>query len=258
MPLDTANFHAVKRAACDRCHGQKLRCIPDEGLGKCNRCRAAKAECIYSALRRAGRPPSSKHAVTSRSEASHHHASDRSTRRQQDSERALASDWPLGTRISSTSKHHKRLRQQQQQQPQQQQNHNHQLSASRQRPGASDVTNPPLSVVNLTSISNSTDGFSTAGGSAESLNEEALTLSAFFTSSDSDFTPFIPCSDDTFTYEAHAPPDIGSQGHARESGNLHSHQSLWTDAISQTADLGPFDQASQQHESESVAPFYAR
>ncbi|KAH7045358.1 hypothetical protein B0J12DRAFT_156620 [Macrophomina phaseolina] len=45
------------RLSCDRCHGQKLRCVvsgPDQG---CRRCAQAGAECIFSPKARMGRPP---------------------------------------------------------------------------------------------------------------------------------------------------------------------------------------------------------
>lgn len=48
---------AIKqRVACDRCHGQKMRCIREGTQTKCNRCLAARAECVYSTARKAGRP----------------------------------------------------------------------------------------------------------------------------------------------------------------------------------------------------------
>lgn len=36
------------RLACDRCHGQKLRCPRQEGQGACQRCLRASATCIFS------------------------------------------------------------------------------------------------------------------------------------------------------------------------------------------------------------------
>lgn len=53
---------AVKRTACDRCHGQKMRCIRDSASdgSKCNRCIAANAICRFSLARKAGRPLSNK------------------------------------------------------------------------------------------------------------------------------------------------------------------------------------------------------
>lgn len=45
------------RAACDRCHGQKMKCIRDKALEKCNRCQASRAECTFSPARKSGRPP---------------------------------------------------------------------------------------------------------------------------------------------------------------------------------------------------------
>jgi len=36
------------RKSCDRCHGQKLRCIKREGNGDCIRCHRARAVCKYS------------------------------------------------------------------------------------------------------------------------------------------------------------------------------------------------------------------
>ncbi|KAK3170076.1 hypothetical protein OEA41_009461 [Lepraria neglecta] len=51
-----------KRAACDRCRGQKLRCLREDqnggsNNGKCIRCNTAGAVCSFSASKRAGRPP---------------------------------------------------------------------------------------------------------------------------------------------------------------------------------------------------------
>ena len=50
----------LKRSACDRCHGQKLRCPRnpgDEGFGKpCIRCQRAGAICTVSAVQKTGRP----------------------------------------------------------------------------------------------------------------------------------------------------------------------------------------------------------
>lgn len=46
-----------RRSACDRCRGQKLRCLREEGdFGSCNRCRRAKVICTTSPPRLAGRP----------------------------------------------------------------------------------------------------------------------------------------------------------------------------------------------------------
>ncbi|KAI1475091.1 hypothetical protein F4774DRAFT_304217 [Daldinia eschscholtzii] len=44
------------KPACDRCRGQKLRCIWD-GDTKCRRCTRADSVCIVAARRRQGRPP---------------------------------------------------------------------------------------------------------------------------------------------------------------------------------------------------------
>ncbi|KAL6715428.1 hypothetical protein ACLMJK_006389 [Lecanora helva] len=53
-----------KRAACDRCRGQKLRCLREPQAGndvaeKCIRCNTARAVCSFSQSKRAGRPPAS-------------------------------------------------------------------------------------------------------------------------------------------------------------------------------------------------------
>ena len=53
-----------KRAACDRCRGQKLRCLREAPgknteAGKCVRCSTAGAICCFSASKRAGRRPNS-------------------------------------------------------------------------------------------------------------------------------------------------------------------------------------------------------
>lgn len=64
---------AVKRAACDRCHGQKMRCIRNSAseASKCNRCIAANADCTFSLARKAGRPLSNKQSQDSRSIRQH-------------------------------------------------------------------------------------------------------------------------------------------------------------------------------------------
>jgi hypothetical protein len=63
--LHTCRAHlpmsAVKRTACDRCHGQKMRCIREETRAKCNRCMVVNAECVFGMARKAGRPPASVH-----------------------------------------------------------------------------------------------------------------------------------------------------------------------------------------------------
>ncbi|KAI2473348.1 hypothetical protein F4781DRAFT_188887 [Annulohypoxylon bovei var. microspora] len=38
-----------RRSACDRCKGQKLRCLRDPGEERCNRCTRANAECLTTA-----------------------------------------------------------------------------------------------------------------------------------------------------------------------------------------------------------------
>ena len=61
--LSTSSNHRqnqAKRAACDRCRGQKLRCLRETpGAGKCVRCNTAGAVCSFSLSKRAGRPPAS-------------------------------------------------------------------------------------------------------------------------------------------------------------------------------------------------------
>ncbi|KAK2880151.1 hypothetical protein FQN49_000530 [Arthroderma sp. PD_2] len=47
------------RLACDRCHAHKLRCLRSETTepgGKCDRCRRAAVQCVYSPPNRLGRP----------------------------------------------------------------------------------------------------------------------------------------------------------------------------------------------------------
>jgi len=59
----TARQGQGKRAACDRCRGQKLRCLREApggiSTGKCVRCNTAGAVCSFSVSKRAGRPPAS-------------------------------------------------------------------------------------------------------------------------------------------------------------------------------------------------------
>ncbi|KAF2278242.1 uncharacterized protein EI97DRAFT_465586 [Westerdykella ornata] len=52
---------AVKRAACDRCHGLKMRCIREENRAKCNRCLGAGSVCVFSVCKKAGRPARKNH-----------------------------------------------------------------------------------------------------------------------------------------------------------------------------------------------------
>ncbi|KAL3250620.1 hypothetical protein ABHI18_011093 [Aspergillus niger] len=93
---------AVKRAACDRCHGQKMRCIREPTRSSCNRCLAASALCIFSLARKAGRPST----------------------RQQGPKRALAGWTPVsnnrgGQQHQQPKKRRRRLQQEEQQQQQQ-------------------------------------------------------------------------------------------------------------------------------------------
>ena len=46
-----------RRAACDRCRGQKLRCIREDQNGECIRCTTAGTTCRFSRSMRIGRPP---------------------------------------------------------------------------------------------------------------------------------------------------------------------------------------------------------
>src|SRR5258708_2149542 len=39
------------RAACDRCHSQKLKCPRTAGIQKCNRCNKARTSCVFSPFR---------------------------------------------------------------------------------------------------------------------------------------------------------------------------------------------------------------
>ncbi|KAK4180910.1 hypothetical protein QBC36DRAFT_318991 [Triangularia setosa] len=53
---------AGKRAACDRCHALKMRCVVDQtdgfgGQRRCRRCHGARVACNYSVPGRSGRPP---------------------------------------------------------------------------------------------------------------------------------------------------------------------------------------------------------
>ncbi|KAI1172031.1 hypothetical protein F4777DRAFT_23299 [Nemania sp. FL0916] len=55
-----------KRRSCDRCHGQKLRCIREgsDETAPCNRCLRQAAECVYSSSLPKGRPSMYKQAET--------------------------------------------------------------------------------------------------------------------------------------------------------------------------------------------------
>jgi len=59
-----SNPHGSKRGACDRCRGQKLRCLRDDQSqaslqATCVRCFKAGATCSFGIPKRAGRPPGS-------------------------------------------------------------------------------------------------------------------------------------------------------------------------------------------------------
>ena len=59
-----SNPRGTKRGACDRCRGQKLRCLPgdqgqDSSKTTCVRCRKAGATCSFSLAKRPGRPSTS-------------------------------------------------------------------------------------------------------------------------------------------------------------------------------------------------------
>ena len=68
--VSSSSSQQGKRAACDRCRGQKLRCLRDSQSGseKCNRCISADAICSFSVSKRAGRPPSNNTFSTERKE----------------------------------------------------------------------------------------------------------------------------------------------------------------------------------------------
>ncbi|KAL9007839.1 MAG: hypothetical protein Q9173_006975 [Seirophora scorigena] len=57
-PTSNAPATAKKRQSCDRCHGQKLRCIRagDSEADACNRCLRQGAHCVYSSSLPKGRP----------------------------------------------------------------------------------------------------------------------------------------------------------------------------------------------------------
>ncbi|KAL4936457.1 hypothetical protein BDV06DRAFT_227870 [Aspergillus oleicola] len=56
-PEDSESSTQTKRAACNRCHAQKLRCVPDPaGSRNCVRCRRKGSKCVYGPPRRMGRP----------------------------------------------------------------------------------------------------------------------------------------------------------------------------------------------------------
>lgn len=53
----SGNSNSKTRPACDRCRGQKLRCVWDDGALQCRRCVRAKAFCTIPRARPMGRPP---------------------------------------------------------------------------------------------------------------------------------------------------------------------------------------------------------
>ncbi|EFR01006.1 hypothetical protein MGYG_04008 [Nannizzia gypsea CBS 118893] len=57
MALEPKPLSSRKRQACDRCHGQKLRCMrAQQSPGPCQRCLLAKKECTFSYRLQMGRP----------------------------------------------------------------------------------------------------------------------------------------------------------------------------------------------------------
>ena len=56
-PTTSSSSLQGRRAACDRCRGQKLRCIREDQNGECVRCTTAGTTCRFSLSMRTGRPP---------------------------------------------------------------------------------------------------------------------------------------------------------------------------------------------------------
>lgn len=54
--LNTGNPSVSKKVACDRCRGQKLRCVWDPRAPRCRRCERAKTVCAVLPPRPMGRP----------------------------------------------------------------------------------------------------------------------------------------------------------------------------------------------------------
>jgi len=57
-PHVTSRVLQGNRIACDRCRGQKLRCVYiDESRDSCQRCQRARVQCIHSPSKRMSRQP---------------------------------------------------------------------------------------------------------------------------------------------------------------------------------------------------------
>ena len=68
MPVSKGNS---PKAACDRCRGQKLRCIWDPKEAQCQRCARANAICTVPLPRPMGRPPRQYRSASSSSSTGH-------------------------------------------------------------------------------------------------------------------------------------------------------------------------------------------
>ncbi|PWY93855.1 hypothetical protein BO94DRAFT_612388 [Aspergillus sclerotioniger CBS 115572] len=66
IPEPSSGSIKALRYACDRCHGQKLRCPRSQAADKpCLRCQKAQVPCTLSVAHKVGRPPNSRNRISS-------------------------------------------------------------------------------------------------------------------------------------------------------------------------------------------------
>ena len=92
-----------KRGACDRCRGQKLRCLRDDqsqdgSQTPCLRCAKAGATCSYGIAKRAGRPPAS--------HVSHAHAPSSQQQRKENRRERAKESGRASKPVLNTNGHH--------------------------------------------------------------------------------------------------------------------------------------------------------
>jgi hypothetical protein len=65
-PSKSTTLAVTRRAACDRCRAQKLRCVRNTSniSAKCDRCSSAKVSCNFGVPKPAGRPPGTRRSST--------------------------------------------------------------------------------------------------------------------------------------------------------------------------------------------------
>lgn len=80
----TQNITVGKKVACDRCRGQKLRCIWDTNTQRCRRCAKAKTKCMILPPQPMGRPL--RHSHRGNAQSKHHRNQIRHRGQQQQTE----------------------------------------------------------------------------------------------------------------------------------------------------------------------------